>query len=425
MSEKTETPKSATALKDEEKKWIQEVLNSKRKAEESLLEYSLKLTKDLKKYMHGKTNMHSEAKLLVTKVLDTHNAVKLEVEKYGMDMKKWQDDAKEIIEEKRQQVKDLQQELKDLKDNLKKSVGSQPTKRKPTSPATSETTATPKRHKSKSNTENDPTATPKISEGWQQIRRRKKPPDKKKPQGPKTIREKADALVIGVKEESSYAGILKKMKNDESLKEFGSHVTRIQRTRNGEILLQFKKDDTTRGSGYQELIKGVLGEDVTVKALSQQVSMECKNLDEETTADEVREVLTKEFSSKDPDGIGTIKMRSTYGKMQAGSFKVPAAIANKMIEAGKVTVGWSVCRLQKSQQLLRCYKCLGFNHIAKHCKAENDRSKACWKCGLDGHKAKTCKNAAKCLLCTGNEGNDHATGSSKCKSYREAALKRS
>lgn len=143
---------------------------------------------------------------------------------------------------------------------------------------------------------------------------------------------------------------------------------------------------------------------------------------EVATEEELREALVVEFKLEDPQCIGTIRMRKTYGLTQTGSFKVPVTVANKMTEKGKVKVGWSVCQLRVPQRLLKCYKCLGFNHIATNCRSSIDRRSACWKCGKEGYKSGGCTNLAQCSLCPTND-NEHQTGGIKCKAYQEAMQK--
>jgi hypothetical protein len=101
---------------------------------------------------------------------------------------------------------------------------------------------------------------------------------------------------------------------------------------------------------------------------------------------------------------------------------VMTAVANKLLERGKVKVGWSVCELRASREPLKCFKCLGFGHLSRTCKGP-DRTSMCWKCGSTGHKAKDCKSTSlSCVLCTG-EDNSHATGSLKCPVYKDAVAK--
>lgn len=85
-------------------------------------------------------------------------------------------------------------------------------------------------------------------------------------------------MVIGAKNANSYADILKKIKSDESLKYMANKVSRVRRTKNGELLLHSNADESTKSSNFKALIEGVVGDMATVKALSQEVLVECKNM---------------------------------------------------------------------------------------------------------------------------------------------------
>ncbi|XP_055842692.1 uncharacterized protein LOC129909640 [Episyrphus balteatus] len=43
---------------------------------------------------------------------------------------------------------------------------------------------------------------------------------------------------------------------------------------------------------------------------------------------------------------------------------------NEVMKAGKLSVGWDKCLVKESFYVKRCFKCLGFNHNSKDCKAE-------------------------------------------------------
>jgi Zinc knuckle len=172
-------------------------------------------------------------------------------------------------------------------------------------------------------------------------------------------------------------------------------------------------------SSYKALVEEVVGEDVAVRALSQRVLVECRNLDDVTQAADLREALKEQFTLTDADVEGNVRLRKTYGSTQAATINVPVDVANKLLKVGKVKVGWSVCHLRAYRQLLRCFKCMEFGHQAKNCQGV-DRSKACWNCGKNGHQGKACKDPPRCMLCKVDDGNEHSTGGRKCKAYLEA-----
>jgi len=71
-----------------------------------------------------------------------------------------------------------------------------------------------------------------------------------------------------------------------------------------------------------------------------------------------------------------------------------------MAEAGWLTVGWSLTRVELLRRRpLLCYCCLAVDHVRTRCPGLVDRSMACHNCGKDGHKTRKCRLAARCPVC--------------------------
>ena len=73
--------------------------------------------------------------------------------------------------------------------------------------------------------------------------------------------------------------------------------------------------------------------------------------------------------------------------------------------------------------LTRCHRCLGFGIYCRECKYI-DRSKSCYECGKNEHKAADCIKEKLCFLCSENNKEDfrHVAGTSsceKCQLFRE------
>ena len=229
-----------------------------------------------------------------------------------------------------------------------------------------------------------------------------------------------DALVIKAKNELSYADILRKVRSEPSLKHLGDCVQNVRRTQKGELLLQFKRTEQGSPATHKSNVEKALQEHVEVKLLRHEKVIEIKDIDEITTAEEVIEALEKQI----PQGslARVVKMRKAYGGTQIATISVQAKEAPKYLEMGKVRIGWTICRIKEKHQLVQCYKCLQYGHIARYCKNEKDMSKLCFRCGCTQHKAKDCSAEPRCLLCKDGENKDdkHAMGSRKCPYYQSA-----
>lgn len=248
---------------------------------------------------------------------------------------------------------------------------------------------------------------------WRQVERKK--PAKK----PKPLRKpRPDAIVIEAKDGQSYADILRKVKTDASLASIGEAVTRIRRTQKGELLLQFK-DSGDSTAAFQNSIREKLGESADVRTLTQRTMVEMRDVDEVTDAQDISEAIKAQLELEVP--AEAIRLRKAYGETQIATINLPGEEANKMIKAGKIKIGWTVCRIRERTVLKKCFKCLEFGHIATQCRNE-DRSKLCRSCGKDGHIAKDCREEPLCMFCKKDRPKDakHIAGSSRCPVFRRA-----
>ncbi|XP_054746369.1 uncharacterized protein LOC129250808 [Anastrepha obliqua] len=250
--------------------------------------------------------------------------------------------------------------------------------------------------------------------GWTVVKPRKE----KKP--PKSVRTRPDAIIISKSENATYADILRKVKTSDSLKTLGEDVKAIRRTAKQELIIELKGAPHGKTSEYQTAIEDVLKTAAKVTVKAHTVTIQCRDLDEVTTAEELCDALHAQCNTKRPDTAAVRSLRTVYNGTQTAFIVLPAGDAKKVLEAQRVRIGWVSCRVRKVDSPKRCFKCWGYDHVAQKCKEQIDRSGLCRKCGQEGHKALTCKNPEQCALCKGN----HAAVSYKCplakKARREA-----
>lgn len=250
---------------------------------------------------------------------------------------------------------------------------------------------------------------------WKKVTYKK---DKKKK---KPLRKpRPDAIVIETKGEVSYADILKSVKSDTSLKAIGEAVTKIRRTQKGELLLQFGEsgvDTTGFKNSILEKLKGV----AEVRTLTQHKIVEVRDIDEISTLEDIEEAIKTQLGLNElPDKA--VSLRKAYGETQIATIALAGEPANKLLEAGKMRIGWTICRIRERTELKKCFKCLKFGHIAKQCRSKEDRSKLCRRCGNEGHIAKDCEKEPLCMFCKNQRPDDakHIAGSSRCPVFRRA-----
>jgi hypothetical protein len=92
-----------------------------------------------------------------------------------------------------------------------------------------------------------------------------------------------------------------------------------------------------------------------------------------------------------------------------------------LLAVGRVLIGWDSCRVYQHIDILRCFKCSQFGHIAANCRNQL----CCAKCCGD-HDGQDCYSVdVKCVNCVGanerlklNLDVNHASFSLKCPSYQ-------
>lgn len=79
---------------------------------------------------------------------------------------------------------------------------------------------------------------------------------------------KPDAFIIKTCGDSSYADILKQVKNEARLAVLGENVNKIKNSSPGELLLELNKSSHENTNEFREAIKNVLGSAAEVRALT-------------------------------------------------------------------------------------------------------------------------------------------------------------
>lgn len=211
------------------------------------------------------------------------------------------------------------------------------------------------------------------------------------------------------------------MRDNPELKGLEENVLKSRRTQNGELLFELKKDPSVKSVAFKELVERVLGDEASVRALSQETTIECRELSMFTMETDLRQRLESE------DALGKVPMkihlRKAYRGTQTATIRLPTDAANKLLKLGRINVCWAVGRFRTiprvPKELVVCYKCLDFGHQARNCLGP-DRSKLCRKCGQEGHFASDCQRQPRCMLCKKEDGNVHMTGGYNCPVFKKA-----
>ena len=238
----------------------------------------------------------------------------------------------------------------------------------------------------------------------------------------RAVSSKAVALVVKPGPGQSYASVASKLKAGVDVHGLGLDIRAMKKTANGDVRLQL-----ARGPGEAEASKrlraavvAVLGdEEGTVTTNDAPVDLAVSDLDEETTAEEVREALRGQPGGDDQT-IRVVRVVPGFGGGRTAIIKVPRRLGLLLDKEGRLLVGLVRCRVRLRLRPSRCYRCHGYGHYARECRGP-DRSGLCLSCGGADHRAVKCTAPPHCVVCGDRSlASDHYPGSGRCAAYRDA-----
>ncbi|XP_041449633.1 uncharacterized protein LOC121404364 [Drosophila obscura] len=177
--------------------------------------------------------------------------------------------------------------------------------------------------------------------------------------------------------------ILRKVKNEPSLKTLGQTVQGVRRTAKAELLLVLEKAADPKTQVMQAAFQEALGSTAEVRSLTETAIIEVKDIDEVSTQEEVLAEL-KEQAGVAINEAAVIAFRPAYRRTQTLTLKVSPAVAATPLGKGRIRLGWGYCRIRPKTTPRRCFKCMEFGHIATNCKSAQDYTKSA---AGEGHEA--------------------------------------
>ena len=150
------------------------------------------------------------------------------------------------------------------------------------------------------------------------------------------------------------------------------------------------------------------------------VEVEILDIDLTVEAKDIAEVVWSCLREEPSSCVEVSLTKRPFRGIRKAFVKMEEARALKLLEATHIKIGWVSCRVRRKTEIKRCYRCLGFGHMAADCRGP-DHSRSFWKCGEEGHTAGTCTRNPWCYLCTIR---DHIPGTMRCVAFRVAAPNR-
>lgn len=256
--------------------------------------------------------------------------------------------------------------------------------------------------------------------GWTLVRGKRRLEEEKQetPLKPKGWKRRNEAVIVEATKEKPYEELLREAKT--AIKEDGQTleaVKGVRKTREGNLLIEIEKKNDSAAKVIRTLliekmegakIRGGHGDEKVVKIVG---------VDEVTTAEEVREALREVLNkTEEPNTTGTEEVLSVRreGGIRMAIVRMKKEEADKILEAGRIRVGITPCRVQEGAMTrddIKCYKCWEMGHMSRECKGP-DRTDMCLRCGEAGHQARTCRKTPFCPICA-EEG--HRADTRGCK----------
>jgi hypothetical protein len=216
----------------------------------------------------------------------------------------------------------------------------------------------------------------------------------------KAIRRKADKIVIECDSNEDSENIIKSVQRE-----------------NGDIIASKPKLKNPRIVVYN------VSPEITNENIAKEIIIKNKKITSHFEANpdqDIDEHIVFKFEFKKRDNSGQVVTSGPKTVVLEISPEMRKLIINNM----NLYIGYQSCRYTEYLQIIRCYKCNGFGHIAANCQAQDN---SCGHCG-NNHDSKCCdkKSPKFCVNCdkynkTGKGQKrlktDHSVFDEKCESF--------
>ncbi|KAL6416574.1 hypothetical protein ACFW04_012696 [Cataglyphis niger] len=226
------------------------------------------------------------------------------------------------------------------------------------------------------------------------------------------------AVAIKVTDQSlTYSEVMRKVRENVQLSEFGIERTKIRYAANGDALIEIPgAQNAEKAEKLKDKLADLLKDYAKVSRPVIRGDIRLSGFDDSVAPSEIAETIA-EIGGCSPKDIKMGEIRKLKNSLCTVWIQCPLASAVKASKSGKVRIGWTVARivLLKARPI-RCYKCWETGHLRNNCKSSVDRSFACYNCGSSGHSARVCDSSPSCPICKelGLQF-DHRMGTATCR----------
>jgi hypothetical protein len=163
---------------------------------------------------------------------------------------------------------------------------------------------------------------------------------------------------------------------------------------NGGVILRCQNKNEL--NNCKEQIEKELGQNYNVVVpKSKRPVLKIVGLTEMLSEDElIEKIVAQNAFFRLDSNIEVVELKKKERKMFV-AVRCDAEAYRELMKREKINIGWDRCRVYEQIQILRCFKCAGFNHKAYDCQNET----ACAKCA-GSHELTQCdSNIEKCVNC--------------------------
>lgn len=206
---------------------------------------------------------------------------------------------------------------------------------------------------------------------------------------------KTDAVVIKTTQDRSFSDVFKKLKEGAGDKLSG--IQTIRKSRGGDLVIELGKQ--TKTEAFAQIVRDTLGEIHPVRKLTPKITYELKDIDPTLEREEIRIETAKALGNIDPMEIEIRSVRFSFAGTKTAIIALPAENATKIGENNRISIGYTICRLKKAINIVRCFKCHDLGHLSYVCPDKGKNEETCRRCGLTGHQINGCGAIKQCKLC--------------------------
>jgi len=201
-------------------------------------------------------------------------------------------------------------------------------------------------------------------------------------------RKKPPAIIVRLKD-GGYSEALKKLKGSDQVKAASENIVGLTKTRNGDLLIRVKAASET-STQLMDAVGTAMGDRSAVMELVQYQKIVVQDLDEIAEDEEIVGAISSLANTSPKETRVVSTMLQARGQKWA-IVSLPATLAEKVLSAGKLRVGYVSCRVRRWEvrRYGRCPRCLSTGHARADCKGPN-RENCCRACGANGHFEANC-----------------------------------